>query len=86
MNFEHGWSDAPVPCHLAEWAQRLEGNYRVYNENGDIKPFWVPNDQPTPDLFQPSKSLIKPERLRWEINEELDDAIINAHTFSLKVG
>lgn len=68
LNFEHGWSDAPVPCHLAEYAQRLEANYRIYNEEGDIKPFWLPSDQRSPDSFNPSKCLISPEHLQWEMN------------------
>lgn len=82
MNCEHSWADAPVIGHLMEYILTHEYLYRMYDDEGNCKPF-VSFDMKE-GSFKRSKALITPMRLYWDVNEDLAKNINDAYYFCQK--
>ncbi|XP_057315865.1 carnitine O-palmitoyltransferase 1, liver isoform-like [Hydractinia symbiolongicarpus] len=81
MNCEHAWADAPVIGHLMEYVLTHEYLYRMYDDQGNCKPFLSTD---TKQVFKRSNAVITPMRLYWDVNKELAKSIDEAYKFSIK--
>uniref|UniRef100_A0A7S2R6H8 Choline/carnitine acyltransferase domain-containing protein n=1 Tax=Mucochytrium quahogii TaxID=96639 RepID=A0A7S2R6H8_9STRA len=90
LNCEHSWADAPAVAHLWEFAllneligfqtktKKVRPNA---DESGDgISP--LASDEVTESKKAPIPNLVVPRRLLWDIDDELQVAIEQAHAFS----
>ena len=89
LNCEHSWADAPAIAHLWEFAllnelidfQKKKPKTSTMDEGGDVlKPL-----QSEQTAVVKKKKLPVPTRLLWEIDDELQVAIDQAHAFSCEL-
>jgi len=61
VNVEHSWGDAAITAHFVEYVLLKDYCVRGYKENGDC----------TGEV----ESIVHPERLKWQIDEEIESRI-----------
>lgn len=81
VNVEHSWADAPVIGHLVEYFTTHEYLYRMYDDEGYCKSYLSPF---TKKALAPSKAIITPMRLYWDVNSALEKSINESYLFALK--